>query len=270
MSFMKMMPLVALGIAGGVGAKAMKEGAEVVDKFQVAATQNVEIKGVAQAVAMHYTDNDPILPIDNFSEFLRENMRTADGQPPKRDPALDPWETPYVLFQVNQGFKVLSAGPDKLYETGDDLTHHFDLSGISDQPPQGSRAPRNYKQLVAKARAAAGSSDDKGKGDENAAPPSQKKPSSPEPSRAAKKKASRSKEAVADRVLKFQMKQADEGNARAQFVMAERYLYGEGVEYNPSLGMEYLNKAAANGYAKAKEKIASMDNATGIADQPDE
>ncbi len=252
MSFMKMMPIVAMGIAGGVGAKAMKEGAEVVDKFQVAATQNVEIRGIADAVAMDYTDNNPSLPIDNFSDFLRENMRTADGQPPKRDPSLDPWGTPYVLFQVNKGFKVLSAGPDKLYETEDDLTHLYDLSGISNTPPQGNRGPRNYQQLVAKAKEASSSDgqvDEEGgkKTAANASSEPQKKPEKKSPSNPNR---SRDKKAVADRVLKFQMKQADEGNARAQFVMAERYLYGEGVEYNPSLGMEYLNKAAANGFPR--------------------
>ena len=93
MSLMKLMPIAALGVAGAVGTQAMKEGSEVVDKFQIAATQNVELKGIAHAVAMDYTETQQ-LPLENFGQFLRDNMRTADGQPPKRDPAIDPWETP--------------------------------------------------------------------------------------------------------------------------------------------------------------------------------
>ncbi len=241
MSLMKLMPIAALGVAGAVGVTAMKEGSEVVDKFQVAATQNVELKGIAQAVAMHYTDSQQ-LPVENFGDFLRENMRTADGQPPKRDPAIDPWETPYQLLQVNKGFQVRSAGPDKEYGTEDDLIHAYDLSGISDRPPVGGSG---FKKPGAAQTAAA---------------PTNSPPKSPSNQ---PRRPRTSAEETEQRVIAFQQRQAERGSARAQFALAERYLYGEGVEYDVAKGMEWLQKAADNGSEKAKRKLATMDNDKG-------
>lgn len=242
MSLMKMMPIAALGVAGAVGVSAMKDGSEAVDKFRVSATQNVELNGIAQAVAMDYTDSNK-LPIDNFGEFLRANMRTASGKPPKRDPSIDPWETPYKLTQVHNGFKVLSAGPDKAWDTKDDLEHHYDLSGISDPPPQGTpdrktAAAPNPNRSQSKAR---------------------------KPARAANqpRRARTSDKETEQRVIAFQQRQAERGSARAQFALAERYLFGEGVEYNAELGMEWLHKSAANGSKEAQNKLATMGKAEG-------
>lgn len=236
MSLMKLMPLAAMGVAGAVGVSAMKDGSEAIDKFQVAATQNVELNGIAQAVAMDYTESNK-LPIDNFDEFLRANMRTASGKPPKRDPAIDPWETPYKLKQIHNGFQVMSAGPDKSWETDDDMVHPYDLSGISDTPPQGT--PRR-------------------KG--GAAPTGAN-----QPSRAANqpRRPRTSDEETEQRVIAFQRRQAEKGSARAQLALAERYLFGEGVEYDQDLGMEWLRKAAANGSKDAQDKLATMGKAEG-------
>ena len=64
-------------------------------------------------------------------------------------------------------------------------------------------------------------------------------------------------------MIAFQRCQAEKGSARAQFALAERYLFGEGVEYDPDAGMEWLRKAADNGYQKAKDKLATMGKAHG-------
>lgn len=243
MSLMKLMPIAALGVAGAVGVSAMKDGSEAVDKFQIAATQNVELNGIAQAVAMDYTESNK-LPIDNFADFLRANMRTASGKPPKRDPAIDPWETPYKLEQIHNGFQVMSAGPDKSWDTGDDMVHPYDLSGISDTPPQGT--PKRKGAGAAKSAAQAGAN---------------------QPERAANqpRRPRTSDEETEQRVIAFQQRQAEKGSARAQFALAERYLFGEGVAYDQDLGMEWLRKAAANGSQKAKDKMATMGKAEGRA-----
>lgn len=242
MSLMKLMPIAALGVAGAVGTQALREGSEAVDKFQVAATQSVELKGIAQAVAMDYTESQK-LPLDNLGQFLRENMRTADGQPPKRDPAIDPWETPYQIRQIDKGFEIVSAGPDKQHGTEDDLIHSYDLSGISTAPPVGGSTAR-----------AAQPSGRPGQ------PQQQQKASSNKPRRKRT-----SAEETEQRVIEFQKKQAERGSARAMFALAERYLYGEGVEYNPDIGMEWLRKAAAAGSKNAEEKLDSMAKGDGFS-----
>jgi TPR repeat protein len=241
-SLMKLMPLAALSVAGAVGVSGMKDSANVVDKFQVAAIQNVELNGIAQAVAQDYTESNR-LPIDNFADFLRSNMRTASGKPPDRDPAIDPWETPYKLEQIHNGFQVLCAGPDKTWDTDDDLIHPFDLSGISDTPPQGTP-------------------------DGNGAAASQQsnvRPKAQQPTRAANqpRRARTSDKETEQRVIAFQKRQADKGSARAQLALAERHLFGEGVKYDPQLGMEWLRKAADNGSQKAKDKLSTMGKAEG-------
>ena len=242
MSLMKLLPIAALGVAGAVGVSAMKDGSNVVDKFQIAAIQNVELNGIAQAVAQDYTESNQ-LPIDTFAEFLRSNMRTASGKPPKRDPSIDPWETPYKLEQIHNGFQVLCAGPDKTWDTDDDMVHPYDLSGISDTPPQGTP---NRKNITAAQQA-------------NARPQSRQTPRAANQPRRPRT----SDKETEQRVIAFQKRQADKGSARAQFALAERYLFGEGVQYDHETGMEWLRKAADNGSKKARDKLATMGKAEG-------
>jgi len=55
----------------------------------------------------------------NFSEYLRNTMESS------RDASLDLWESPYVLKTNGQNFTIISAGPDKILKTDDDISNTF-------------------------------------------------------------------------------------------------------------------------------------------------
>ena len=42
----------------------------------------------------------------------------------QRAPILDPWGTPYRLYHTVIGLAVVSAGPDRIEHTGDDVTSY--------------------------------------------------------------------------------------------------------------------------------------------------
>jgi TPR repeat protein len=61
--------------------------------------------------------------------------------------------------------------------------------------------------------------------------------------------------ATDQRVVKWQTEQADKGSAYAQSALGHRYLKGEGVPLNAKLGIELLEKAAAQGDSDAKKTL---------------
>lgn len=60
------------------------------------------------------------------------------------------------------------------------------------------------------------------------------------------------------KLLAFQRKRATDGEASAQFDLGLRYLTGKGVEKSDSEARVWLQKAAAQGHAKAKAKLAEI------------
>jgi hypothetical protein len=63
---------------------------------------------------------------------------------------------------------------------------------------------------------------------------------------------------TAQRVVKWQMDQAEKGYPSAQCSLGLRYLKGDGVPKDEKLGREWLEKAAAQGDGEAKAALAKL------------
>ncbi len=66
-----------------------------------------------------------------------------------------------------------------------------------------------------------------------------------------------------DSLLSYQRSEAEKGNPQAQFALGIRYLTGNGVEQNQSLGQQWLEKASAQGNLKARSKLRELKAPTG-------
>jgi hypothetical protein len=64
------------------------------------------------------------------------------------------------------------------------------------------------------------------------------------------------------KTFKWLYSQATNGSASAQCSVGKRYLIGQGVETNEALGIEWLNKAAAQGDMEASNKLARLSAST--------
>ena len=231
---LKLLPPAAIGLVLMANKGALEKNFNIVDKVRVATTANIEIKSIAQAVYMEWLDSDT-LPLGEFSQFLRENMEEAKGGN-KRDKANDMWGTPYQLTRARTGFEIQCAGPDKKWNSADDITFFRKLDGVPDVgsavqkqgSPAGGRVRAGTNAGTRKATAAA----------------------SPQPGQLL--------DATKQRVLEFQQKRAAEGSAVAQFDLAMRYLSGDGVEKNEATARSWLRKAAAGGNGQAAKKLKEL------------
>ncbi len=80
------------------------------------------------------------------------------------------------------------------------------------------------------------------------------------PTRKAKLEAEAEKARAADqRLLKFQMEQAEKGFSQFQYEIAVRYLDGKGVEKNRSKGIDLLQRASKDGHAKAASLLQKLE-----------
>lgn len=229
MSLFKLLPIAAVGAAGVVGTQALKKSADTVTKVGAAATYEIEMAGIADAVAMEYTENER-LPLDNFSDFLRQNMREARGGN-KRDRAKDPWGTDYKLAQAPNGFEVRSAGPDTEWGTKDDLTRFYELTGIGPAPAQQGASARSAAAQAHTRRVT---------------------------EQAQQRPPSQSKEETERKVIEFQKKRAAAGSPSFQYELALRFLEGKGLEKDLEQAKYWLQKSAEGGSALAQNKLAEL------------
>lgn len=236
-SILRLLPLAALILVAYLNAGAMKKHFSVISRVQVAATGAGQLHAIADAVAREFA-HEGTLPAGNFPDFLRANLRTRAGGD-KRDVARDAWGTEYQLAVKQDGFEVRSAGPDKRWQTDDDLSHFQSLQGFSDTA--------NLADVAARARAAANSHTPPGTPSPSLQP---RRPLAPLPRQ--------SDDETRRKVLEFQQRRAAEGSAQAQFDMAIRYLEGDGVERNPARGRELLEQSAKGGFEPAAKKLASF------------
>jgi TPR repeat protein len=81
---------------------------------------------------------------------------------------------------------------------------------------------------------------------------------SPQELAAQQEKADASKQAAADKALKFNQAQADAGDAYGLLRMGERYMNGEGVEKDLDKARDYLTKAVQAGSAEAQSKLKEL------------
>jgi hypothetical protein len=232
---LKLLPPAAIGPVVMASKGALERNFNIVDKVRVATTAGIEIKNVAQAVYMEWIDSDT-LPLENFSQFLRDNMEESKGGD-RRDRACDSWGTPYRLARVRTGFEIQCAGPDKQWHSADDIVFYRKLDGVPDvgrvvnQPRRPSAGASGTGRSV---------------GTRSAAPSA-----SPQPKPLS--------DASKQKVLEFQQKRAAEGSASAQFDLALRYLSGDGVERNEATARSWLLKAAAGGNSQATKKLQELD-----------
>jgi hypothetical protein len=241
MSLLKVMPLAALGAVGYGGFQALDRNADLLSEVKVLATQNMEMRGIADTVAMEYTENE-VLPLSNFSAFLVENLREAKGTG-KRDRSRDLWDTPYELWTASGGFEIRSAGPDATWDTDDDLKLFYDLHGLADKPLPPAGLSSNPGRLSPRALAQAN-------------PPATAGPSSG--LRPASSRPAQDQEALDRRILESQQRRAADGLPSSQFDLGLRYLTGNGVEQNPELAREWIEKAAEAGHRPAIIKLEEL------------
>ena len=120
MSMMKIMPLLALAGIGYANSDALKKSLDLIGKVQVEATSSIEMTNIARTVAMEYVESNTI-PLENFSDWLKANMREESGKE-TRDHSRDMWGTAYRIARSGKnGFEIQCAGPDKMWQTADDI-----------------------------------------------------------------------------------------------------------------------------------------------------
>ncbi len=117
--FPKLMMLGALAFLGYSNLDMLDSSINVIRKVQVGVSGGIEMRNICRAVLMHYVNTGEI-PLRNFSAFLAENT-TEYGGKDLRNNACDMWGTPYALGVRGTDIVVMSAGPDKIWRTADDL-----------------------------------------------------------------------------------------------------------------------------------------------------
>lgn len=122
-----MLAMMGATAAGGPTMKA--QISKVTDMVRVSTTQG-ELASISQIIYLEWVSDEKLPPSDSIHDMIKNNM-TAAGN---RDVTKDLWETPYAYAAANENgvdvaFILLSAGPDKLYGTDDDIQLKRKLGG---------------------------------------------------------------------------------------------------------------------------------------------
>lgn len=132
MNLFRLLPLAALGYVCSANSgvlkknlRAFEQSMDILGAVQTTAS-SVEMSEIARAVRMYHLESNT-LPLDHFEAFLKEHMTQASGKR-TRDPSRDLWNTPFRIAKTRDGFKILSAGPDKKWGTADDVSSAHALS----------------------------------------------------------------------------------------------------------------------------------------------
>lgn len=227
---LKLLPLGAIGVVLVANKGALEKNFNIVDKVRVVTTATIEIKSVAQAVYLEWLESDT-LPLGDFSQFLRENTEEAKGGE-KRDRANDMWGTPYRLIRVRTGFEIQCAGPDKKWNSADDIVFFRKLEGVPDvgRPVRSQVSTAIGQGNPALRRTPAGST--------------------PQPAGLS--------DSTKKKVFEFQKKRAADGSPSAQFDLGMRFLTGDGVEKDEATARSWLKKASAGGNSQAARKLREI------------
>lgn len=234
-ALLKLLPAAALGLVAYLNADDLKKYLDIVGKVQVAATSGIEMQGIAEAVAMEFT-NEGTLPLDNFGQFLKDNLREKGGKN-TRDRTKDMWGTEYKLILKGEGFEVQSAGPDKAWKTEDDLNYFYSL-----------------KELGGAGTAAEAAAKSKSGASPQPAAASARRPAEA----AVSALPTQSAEETRRKVVESQMRRATNGSAQAQYDLGLRYLSGDGVDKDEAKGREWLEKSAQGGNKEAARKLQTL------------
>lgn len=137
---LKLLPLMTIGSLCYMNADLLDKGMALINNVQVDTTVNVEINNIGRALRLYYLETNT-LPLDDFSKWLAENM-TEEGGKRTRDRTKDMWGTPYRIERRENGFAVMSAGPDRAWGTADDIVGVYGLDDQGgDHPPAASPGP---------------------------------------------------------------------------------------------------------------------------------
>lgn len=93
----------------------------LLDVSNVVVTQK-EVSAIVRTISLDtVTEDKPRAEPELFANYLRRSMYRKTG-PQDRDLSKDPWGTPYRLkYLGTDRFLVVSAGPDKIFQTNDDI-----------------------------------------------------------------------------------------------------------------------------------------------------
>lgn len=118
----KLIPLLLLaaGLSKGLG-----RGKSLFN-FSYAVSVQAEINDYARRIQNDSAIGEPVPAPETFGDWLRKNFHKADDV--HRDQGVDLWGTPYVLRMTAEGARIISAGPDKIYDTADDLVANARLT----------------------------------------------------------------------------------------------------------------------------------------------
>ena len=123
-ALLKLAPLAILTV-GGI--KMASKSTHFLSFGQTTAAQ-IEMNEIAKLLNLTAIDGPQAIPTpDTFANFLRSNMR-ATGAEANRDFSKDIWGRPYRLIVDPGTLTVVSDGPDKLPDTGDDLRARIRLN----------------------------------------------------------------------------------------------------------------------------------------------
>ena len=252
-ALLKLLPVAAAGLVAAVNSDALKKNLDIISKVQVAAASGVELPGIAEAVAQDFIETKD-LPLENFGAFLKENLREKGGKD-TRDKSKDQWGTEFRLGvdAARNGFSVRSAGPDKTWQTEDDLSFFYSLTGVVGK---GAISP----QLVARAQAMAArqaATDSRSASASVSAstmtgPPGTLGSNAPltksSLANTTKPKATSAQtaEETKRKVVDAQIKRAASGEAQAQYDLANRYITEDGVLKDYTEAKRLLEQAVKN------------------------
>lgn len=121
---LKLIPVAALATAGVKGKDNISaQFQKIIGVTEVAVTQH-ELNDLAKMIYLDAIGETRILP-EQLVEYCRKNLLTKPGQ--ERDTSLDRWGTTYRLTYSGKSFKVQSAGPDKVFDSSDDIISGYRL-----------------------------------------------------------------------------------------------------------------------------------------------
>ena len=93
---------------------------DLIYKTQTVAVQ-FECNEIVKLLVLEQIGGEKLPSQDTFADYLRKNMRVPSQSGNTRDLSRDQWGTPYQVDYSDYSIKVSSAGPDKVFETSDDV-----------------------------------------------------------------------------------------------------------------------------------------------------
>lgn len=116
-----LMPMLIMSIAAAANSDKLKKMIEQVTNVAV----QTEVNEITKMIVLDHIGGDPLPVPEEFAEYLRTHMRIQNQtklQGPARDLGTDRWRTPYrVDYPQEVQVRVTSAGPDKQFDTSDDI-----------------------------------------------------------------------------------------------------------------------------------------------------